>query len=290
MVIKSILAPFYTPMDTSALETALDLAKRFGAHLEALHVTPNFREGFLAYFGAPYLPSVYPEQMIDHLVVESHRTREKAQDLFTQIVSNKKVDITTADEETKCPSASFLALDGRPEKLFAIRSRISDLIVIGRRSDESHESSGLIRTALFKTGRPILLMPPKLTKIPLLDKVIISWNGSFEASRALHLALPFLINAKVRVFTGIEGGIQPPISASELVVYLRRYGIEADAVTPELLNETREEALERAVVEFGAGMVVMGAYNREERIRETILGSYTGEILDKGSFPVMVAS
>jgi nucleotide-binding universal stress UspA family protein len=199
------------------------------------------------------------------------------------------VDIAGSGENLAYPSAKFVALEGKPAREFALRARLADLIVINRSFGKEDASYGMVETALFRTGRPVLLMPVTLPERSLQEKVMIAWNGSFEASRAVHLALPFIKGAQVRIFTGIEDEALP-LSANDLVTYLQRQGISADVVTPSLTNETREEALKKAISDFGAGLLVMGAFSREDRLRETLLGSFTEEMLENAEIPLLMAN
>lgn len=289
MSIKSILIPFYSREDTVALKTALSLVKQYGAHLEALNVTPDLHKTLVAYSGGFFSPSDCPDQGIGDLQSECKRKMDDARSLFTKIADEMKVDVADADEIPDYPSAKFISREGNPAREFAIRARLADLIVINRAFGKKDKSYGLVETALFRTGRPVLLMPQTRPERPLQEKVLIAWNGSFEASRAVHLALPFIKGAKVRIFTGVESEA-PPLPARDLVVYLKQQGIAADVVTPELMNETREEALKKAIDDFSAGLLVMGAFSREGRLRETLLGSFTAEVLENATVPVLMAN
>lgn len=289
MSIKSILIPFYSHEDSVALRTALSLAKKYEAHLEALNVTPDLGASFLVYSGGVFWPGDYPAQAVAELQSECRRKMDDAHGLFMRIADDMKVDIADPDENPDYPSAKFIRMEGNPAREFAVRARLADLVVINRAFGKEDKGYGMIETALFRTGRPVLLMPVTRPEHPLQEKVIIAWNGSFEASRAVHLALPLIRGAKVRIFTGIEDE-KLPLSANDLVVYLKQQGIAADIVTPALTNETCEEALKKAIDDFGAGLLVMGAFSRENRLRETLLGSFTAEVLENAPVPVLMAN
>jgi len=289
MSFKTILVPFYCPDDSAALRTALELIKQNSGHLEAVNITPDPHDSLLAYAGGVFWPADYPDQLMAELVSESKRKLHDARSLFTRIADDMKIDIAEEGEVANYPSARFSALTGQPAKIFATRARLADLIVMNRSFGKDGKGSGMIQAALFRSGCPVLLVPPGNAGKPLPDKVLIAWNGSFEASRAVRLALPFLKNAKVRIFAGIEGEEAPGVPAQELVNYLNYHGIAADMVTP-VLDETCEEAIKKAAAAFDAGLLVMGAFSRQDRLRETLLGSLTDEVLKTANIPVLMAN
>lgn len=289
MSIKSILMPFYSHEDSAALRTALSLVTKYEAHLEVLYVTPDIHESVLAYSGGFFSPSDYSERVIGDLASESRRKMDSARNLFTRIADGMKIDIVDPGENPPYPSAKFLSLEGKPAREFAIRARLADLVVINRSLGKDNGGYGMVETALFRTGRPVLLTPATSTERALQEKVIIAWNGSFEASRAVHLALPVIKGAQVRIFTGMEDETLP-LSANDLVTYLQRQGIAADVVAPSLANETLEDALKKAISDFAAGLLVMGAFSREDRLRETLLGSLTEEMLKNAAIPLLMAN
>jgi len=291
MSIKTILVPFVGYDDEiAALKQALTLAKQHNAHLEVLHVTPDLLDGPLSFTTGFFFPSDYPERIVTDFLTEAQRKREYARSLFTKTADKMQVEITEPDEVLNCPSATFVAIEGKPEKVLSRRARVADLIVMCRTTGQNDRSyRPMVHAAIFRTGKPVLLMPPVLQDNALQEKVVIAWNGSFEAARAVNLAMPLLRGSKVCVFTGIEGETLP-LSNKDLVVYLQRHGVAAESAMPELLNEDCETALKTVIANFKAGMLVMGAFSREDRVRETLLGSLTEEILDHAEIPVLMAN
>lgn len=290
MSLNSILIPFFGADDSAALRTALSLTNKFQGHLEALFVTPDLGDTILHYSKGYLWPSSYPESLMTDFFTEAKRKEEAARGLFTRIAEDMQIDIADDGENADYPSAKFLSLEGDPAEIFIRRSFLSDLIVINRQFGKTDRSFRMVQTALFRTGRPVLLMPVEKLKRPLLDKVVIAWNGSFEASRAVHLALPLLKGSKVLVFCGIEGGEPPGVGPEALKTYLAHHGVAAEVTSVQLDNERPEEALKRIASEFDAGMVVMGAYSRQDKLREALLGSLTEEILNNAELPILMAN
>jgi nucleotide-binding universal stress UspA family protein len=270
---------------TASLGAALVIAKACNAHIELLHATPNPYSLL-----SDFLPdSSFGGEMFAEFASEANRQMESAMSVCTRIVGNAAVEFLDRDEVVAAPSACFYTAKGTLEELLVERSRASDLIIMNREGKEHKPSyRRLVRAALFRTGQPVLLVPIDKPIAYPVRKAVLAWNGSFEAARALKLALPFLARAHVVVYTGVEGE-SPSISAAEAVVYLKRHGIKAEA-REEPLEETPETAIRRVVTSGGADLLVMGAYSRNERLREMLLGSFTGEILNAADIPVLMAN
>lgn len=290
MSLKTIIMPFMGHDDeTAALETAFALAKKHRAHLDVLHVTPGPYEAFLSYAPGFFIPPDYPEQVVSDFMTQSERLRDAARLAFTNMACEMRVETKGTNGTAEGPSAAFTALEGNLDKILVLRARLADLIVMSRATGKNGARyAHLVRFALFRTGCPVLLAPPGYRARELGGKVMVAWNGSHEAARAAKSALPLMAGAQVRVFTGKEGApFDLPNEA--LVAYLRRHGIEADQHVQDLLNEDDKTALDKAAKAFGAGLLVMGAYSRENRIREAMLGSLTAEMLDNAEIPVLMA-
>lgn len=276
MAIKTIIIPFSSYEGKDSLSAALSLAKKHNAHLEVLHVTPDSNDGL---------------QIITDFASERKRIQESAHALFNKTADEIEVDITEEQEIVDYPSATFVAVAGKPDKILSVRARLADLVVMSRVAEKNDASyRTLVHAALFRTGRPVLLIPPAQKKRqPTQENVIIAWNGSFEAARAVNLAIPLLRDSKVFVFTGAEEKTFP-LSNKNLVLYLQRHGISAEGAVKEMPDAKPETAIRDIIQEMDAGMLVMGAYSREDRMRETLLGSLTQEMLDYSEIPILMAN
>ena len=188
----------------------------------------------------------------------------------------------------------------------SLLARYADLVVISQYNAED-KSPSVMRDfpayVLLHSGRPVLIVPHALRAEQLApaahpaaaNNVLISWNGSKEASRAVSAALPLLQRAgqvHVAVFDAqlhaAEHGDHP---GADLLQYLARHGVQAKLL---LLDggATRRgdigEALLTQVSELSADLLVMGAYGHS-RLRETILGGVTRTVLQSMTVPVLMA-
>ena len=179
----------------------------------------------------------------------------------------------------------------------------ADLVVISQYNAKD-KSPSVMRDfpayVLLHSGRPVLIVPyapplPLLAPPAAARNVLISWNASKEASRAVSAALPLLQRAgqvHVAIFDAqvhaAEHGEQP---GAELLQYLARHGVDARVHLLDGGGVRRGdigEALLSQAADLSADLLVMGAYGHS-RLRETILGGVTRTILQSMTIPVLMA-
>ena len=148
----------------------------------------------------------------------------------------------------------------------------------------------MIEGALFGSGRPLIVVPHTHKQGLKLDRIIICWDGSRPAARAIADSLPFLQRAKsidIVVVTG-ERDKSGEITGTNMRRHLARHGI-----TVEIKHITRGGAgVQNAILahasETGADFMVLGGYGHS-RLREFILGGVTRSILRSMTVPVLMS-
>lgn len=285
MSIKSIIVPYAGASAMASINAGLALAKAHKAYVEILHAKPG-QETLMPIF----LPQPgYAGEIFAELSSETNRHLETALSLCTNAANRAGIEMLENDELIEMPCACVRIVDGMLEKTLPERARISDLVVMNLpTADMPAHYDSIIRSALFKSGKPVLLVSDGMNPVIPAKKAVLAWNGSFEAARAMMLSLPIMKGAKVLVYTGVEGA-SPAITALNVAAYLRRHGIDAEA-RQEFLSVTSDVALRKAVKDFDADLLIMGAYSRDDRWRETLLGSLTGEVLKDINIPVLMAN
>jgi nucleotide-binding universal stress UspA family protein len=165
-------------------------------------------------------------------------------------------------------------------------------LFIGTRPYGDPDARYLIEEAvLFGSGRGCLFLPPGGTPQKSFKTILVAWDGSREAARALAEAMPFLQQA-TKVFVGqIVDGDQ---SESELksasagvLAHLERHGIRANLSQASRRSSTGEQIHEMAH-QRGADLIVMGAYGHA-RFIEWALGGATRYLLRHSTLPVLMA-
>jgi nucleotide-binding universal stress UspA family protein len=147
----------------------------------------------------------------------------------------------------------------------------------------------VIEGALFDSGRPVLVVPYIQKAALKLDRVLVCWNGSRNAARAVGDAMPFLRRAKaveVLIVTG-EGGTGDEIPGADIGEHLARHDLKVDVERVASGGEVSDMILSHAA-DAGADLLVMGGYGHS-RLREFILGGVTRGILRTMTAPVLMS-
>ncbi len=184
---------------------------------------------------------------------------------------------------------------GMPAEAVALHARYADLAVLGQPEPDTMLAAMnemILEAVLFTSGRPVLMLPYAGRFNAAPDTVLVGWNASKEATRAVHDALPLMAEAaQVRVLAvnprqGIGGHGQVP--AADIALHLSRHGITAMA--QHILSSDVKEAdvLLNTASDIGAELLVMGAYGHS-RLREMVLGGVTRGMLARMTVPVLLA-
>jgi hypothetical protein len=152
------------------LQTAQALARRFDAVLVGMHVMPP---PFIPIADGEAVAYVLPE-LIEAQRKVNQEVKERVGAAFQRICG------TTVWQET----------EGDPERLLAEAARTADL-VLAAKGDEGMKGSQIVEQLAMAAGVPVLMLPPEASEA-MGTSIIAGWNGSREAARALHDALPFL--------------------------------------------------------------------------------------------------
>lgn len=221
--------------------------------------------------------------IVQSAMEEAHAKAESTSAEVTAWLENSKLRWTAVN------AVATLADAGRPLSLAA---RFADLCVapLPYRSTSSAEETLILEAMLFDSACPTLVMPD-VDPVPRPSRIVIGWNESAEALRAIRAAMPFLKAAK-EVHIAI---IDPPEHAADrsdpggaLAVMLARHGVNCDIQVMSRNGAKVSQRLQRHVTEMDAQMLVMGGYGHS-RFREAILGGATREMLEHAKVPVFMA-
>jgi nucleotide-binding universal stress UspA family protein len=148
----------------------------------------------------------------------------------------------------------------------------------------------LIERALFDSGRPILVVPYIQRTGLKLDHVLICWDGSRAAARAVGDAMPFLERAKKVEVVIVTS--DPPKSdelpGALIGDHLARRGLNVEVKTIVAPDIDVASAILSYAADFGADLLVMGGYGHS-RLREFILGGVTRGLLEAMTVPALMA-
>ena len=169
--------------------------------------------------------------------------------------------------------------------------RFASLVVIGRPgTDDENISPDTVKAAIYDSARPVVIAPPDLKTGPIAS-VVVAWNGSLQAARAVGSALPFLARAgKVTVL--VADAEPDDVGASLLARNLGRRGIAVAVDTAKfgaLTGRGRGRALLAYARDKGADLLVMGAYGHGELSNFLGLGGATAKVISACPIPLLLA-
>jgi nucleotide-binding universal stress UspA family protein len=172
----------------------------------------------------------------------------------------------------------------------AREARTADVFVAMRPNGSPQEPEHLIESVLFGTGRHLFLVPARKPAPPAFDHVMIAWNGSREAARAVSEALPYLRKAETVSIVIVDDGEPVEEQATlgkDLVEHLLHHGIGA-AVHHLIKDGQIGSTLIAESKRLKPDLIVMGGYGHS-RLREWLLGGATYEMLHSAPAPLLIA-
>lgn len=280
MSYKTVLVHVDNSMNASRrYQLAAAIAESQNAHLTGVAATGVSR--FIQSPGS----GVADAETVKYLVAPVERYRQKARDALQGFTSSMR-DKQVPHEE--------LLVDDEPYDALKLLSRYSDLIVVGQSNSDDPAMTNMLdfpEYIALNSGRPVLIVPYKGKERTQIDRVVIAWDASLSAARAVADAVPLLQKATqvtVAIFNpASKPDVVSQLPGADIALYLGRHGITAE-VTQEKTPLDIGEALLRTASEKHADLLVMGCYGHT-RFREILLGGVTRSMLEKASIPVLVA-
>lgn len=262
--------------NTQAARTRLKLAARLAqaqdGHVIALNV--RTRPSLPPFVAAQFGPEI--QQVQERFNDQAAREARAA---FDAIAPSFGVTTEWRDVEGSVPDCVTL------------HARYADITVIGQ-AEETEDDRPLADALVLEVGRPVLVVPYAGSFDSVGERVVVAWNASREATRAVHDALPLLTAAKrVQVIainpgSGMAG--HGDIPGADICLHLSRHGV--NAVCEHIRSDDLKvgEMLLSRVADEDADLLVMGAYGRS-RLRTLILGGATRHILRHMTVPVLLS-
>lgn len=273
-MIKSVLIPLTeTGSLGSILHTGMLLARPFDAYVEGAYVRAEPSVVLASDDTGATTPA-----LIESFEREDAARAERLQAKFREEMSGSGM-----------PEARWRWREITPEGAgLGGHGRMFDMIVVGRpgRAADS-PSMTTLETALFDTGRVILIAPPNVPET-LGERIVIAWNGSSETARTIAFGLPLLAAARAVTVVTVDTGFVPGPSGRDVAEYLGRAGIPAEAVDVAAGRRGPGEAMLEEAHRHGADLLVKGGYTRS-RLRQAIFGGATSHILANAELPVLMA-
>ena len=261
-----------TTESATRLLVACDLAERHHASVRALFGTaPMSDPGSFGYSAGAAL---------DEAAAHRSLRLEQARADLQRSLGNRATEVDWYDIVGDSVGHGFVQ-----EALFA------DLVVLGQQPAalvrNGGAPAGFVEQVMMEAGRPTLLIPHVLRTDSVGRRVLIAWNGSAQAARAISGALPLLqVADEVHAVTWGRSPSIAPFSRLDIRQHLAGHGIAVTAHQRAPSAHVGEELIAVAQA-LGADLVVMGCYGHG-RAAERILGGATRSILRKMAAPVLM--
>src|SRR5262249_46276312 len=263
------------PARDVAGDFAVSIAAAFNAHIAGIAIV---------YDPIPTLVTMegVPSALIESLRNEHEAAAQAVLANFDQLTKRNGLSA-----EARTLAASFVGASDA----FASIARRYDLSVVGQAEPNRVAAEEFIaEAALFESGRPVVVVPYIQRAGLKLDRIMVCWDGSRNAARAIADAMPFLLRAKsidVVVVAG-EPGKSDEIAGADIAQHLARHGLNVEL--RRLLSRDMDVAntLLSHAADSSADFIVMGGYGHS-RLREFILGGATRSILTSMTVPTLLS-
>jgi nucleotide-binding universal stress UspA family protein len=264
---KSILTMAWTAEDPAAFELAARLAKGFGARLVGLE-PPSYGVMSMAWadagMGAP----------IGGGLAEDAEERQRVA-AVKQAFDARAMGLTS----------EWRAADDSGPTAIGIIGRAYDLIVMPQPGALPKMPESVFETALFDSGRPVLVVPPRFTGM-VGKKILFAWNGSTESARAISLAMPVMSRAEAIDVLSVDGAMVPGPSSAEIADSLRSHGLNVTSQHVKPGTRSAGQTIVDTAIAGGCDLIVKGAYT-QSRLRQMIFGGMTRHLIMQSPLPVL---
>jgi len=254
---------------------AVSVAETLEAHLTgvAIAFVPSIPGASLGYL---------PIETIEAQQRENEMAAEDAVDHFTAASAKAGVAAERRVLRTGFPAAA---------EQFSRIARRFDLAIVGQlEPDVNSVEAAIAESTLFDSGRPIVIVP-YIQKAPLtLERVMVCWDGSRAAARAIADAMPLLERAgSVQVvIVASERGKYDQIEGADMGLHLARHGVKVEVTRIARGKIDVADALLSHAADCSADFMVMGGYGHS-RLREFVLGGVTRSMLHSMVVPTLMS-
>jgi len=268
-----------TPEGEKRIDYAATLAHQCGAHLAGIHV----------------VSAVRPEYRSDYYVIGEKAIRallvgRKAADEAATSNVRRRFEAISAKRDL---SAEFRVIRrGGPDEDLTLSSLHSDLVVTGQRELQELKGYASPEKLLLASGAPILIIPSGWKSESIGNKILVGWNASREARRAVADALPFLVAASSVTLLVVDSeqrarrnGEEP---GADIALYLARHGARVEVEQVLSQGAPVADIILSYAAEHGVDLIVIGAYSHARPI-EMMFGGVTQSLLKEAPVPVLMS-
>ena len=256
------------------IEAAIGLAMQYDAHLVALYAL------------APFAIPGYLMVQVGAEIIEAQQKSAAAE------MARLEADFTRQTSAAGLKNVEWRAAVDDPAGAMMLHGRYADLIVLGQSDAEDNLdiAADFPARVMLAAGRPVLILPRVGSFTTIGKRILVAWNASREATRAVTDAIPLLKLAdKVNVMAiDPDHGQHGNVPGADIGLYLARHGVRVEVtMDPGTEIDVGNELLSRAA-DLSADLIVMGGYGHS-RLKEWVLGGATRTILESMTTPVLMS-
>lgn len=255
-----------------ALAVALQLAQGQDAHLIGVAAKQPI-----------YIPTYAAAQVPPELFESFQQEQDKA------LADAKAAFDKTVAASGRTDRAEYRLMQGDLLDVMEAAARLADIIVVSQWNPgiDPATDEPLVDSLVIHAGRPVLVVPYIGAPASIGRRVLVAWNNSREAARAVRDALPFLTGAaKVSVVTADAEADEVP--GADIARYLAEHGVKAEITRTRSGDLDVGPALLSMAADGGYDLLVMGAYGKS-RVREMVLGGASNHIIRHMTLPVVMS-
>ncbi len=260
------------PSVEARIRLAVDLARRYEAHVTGLRIIPLFT-----------LPGYYTPEAV-RLAIEMRRSEAEA---FRRGIGARFEEALRRNGV----SGDLRVVEAEVGPEASLNARYVDLAILAQPDpDNPSDAAPPPDEVVLQSGRPALIVPYIGAPDTLAQRVLVAWNAGREATRAVNDALPLMRDARVVRVVAINperSGDHGEDPGADIALHLARHGVKAEVSTVRTDIDPADMLLSIAS-DFGADLVVMGAYGHS-RAREIVLGGFTRHMLAHMTVPVFMS-
>ena len=261
------------------IDLAAALAERFEAHLVGLYPLPI--PAAPRHFG--YYDPALLDPFFEELRVRAGEAADKQREVFEHVTSLRGL------------SAEWRMIAAGAEVDPALHARYVDLTILGQLDPDRSEADGIgprPEHVTLASGRPILVVPYAGHFESVGRRVLIGWNATREAARAVNDAMPLLVAAEMVTVLTIDPREGPhghgELPGADISLHLARHGVKAEIERTVSADLPIGDVLLSRAADLAADLLVMGVYGHS-RARELLLGGATRSLLRSMTVPVLMS-
>ena len=262
-------------LSDGAVNYAVSVAKAFDAHLTGM-----------AFVHTPFVPGTVfggaGTSFIATYRAQVEKAAKAAVAKFEDLARDAGVSATSQTLESELADL---------DDLFTQATRRFDLSVVGQ-IEPGNETFEIVfpETALFGSGRPVLVIPYIQKTGMTLNRTLVCWDGSQAAARAIGDAMPFLVRTKsINVLTVMKSEtVGTELPGADIAQHLARHNLKVDFKRIVANDRDIGNTILSTAADLDSDMIVMGGYGHS-RLREFVLGGATRAVLNAMTVPVLMS-